>query len=75
MMEPILEMFSEEQGDHVVVAKVNVDDEPTLGGRYNIRSIPTILFLKEGQEVGRVIGATSKSVLEQKLQELTISES
>jgi len=54
----------------VSLAKVNVDDSPALAARYGIRSIPTILFMKEGKVVDQVIGAVPKSQLKKKLDSL-----
>jgi len=44
--------------------KVNADESPALAARYEIRSIPTIPFFKEGAVVGRVVGAVPKAVLQ-----------
>ncbi len=67
MMEPILDELANEQGGRVVVAKVNVDEAPNLARRYEIRSIPTIVLFKNGEEVDRISGTVGKSVLEEKL--------
>jgi len=48
----------------VTLMKVNVDENPGLAARYGIRSIPTILFFKEGAIVDRVLGAAPKAVLQ-----------
>src|SRR6516225_9985029 len=53
---PLLEELAEASEGRVTLMKVNVDAEPRLAARYNIRSIPTILFVKEGQVVDRVVG-------------------
>ncbi len=49
-----------------MVAKVNVDEEPELARRYNIRSIPTIVVFKGGQELSRLVGAVDKTMLDEK---------
>jgi len=48
----------------LTLMKVNVDENHTLAARYGIQSIPTILFLKEGAVVDRVVGPASKAVLQ-----------
>jgi thioredoxin 1 len=60
---PVLEEIAEASGGRVTLMKVNVDENPGLAARYGIRSIPTILFLKEGTVVDRVVGAVPKAVL------------
>jgi thioredoxin len=67
---PALEELASESKGAVSLAKVNVDDSPQLAARYGIRSIPTILFLKEGKVVDQVIGAVPKSQLKKKLDSL-----
>ncbi len=61
---PILEELAEASEGRVTLVKVNVDENPGLAARYGIRSIPTILFVKEGTVVDRVVGAASKAVLQ-----------
>ena len=61
---PLLEELAEASEGRVTLMKVNVDAEPRLAARYNNRSIPTILFVKEGQVVDRVVGAAPKAVLQ-----------
>ena len=48
----------------MTLMKVNVDENPGLAARYGIRSIPTILFVKEGGVVDRVLGAAPRAVLQ-----------
>jgi len=56
---PVLEQVAEESG--VSLMKVNIDENPGLAARYGIRSIPTILFVKDGEIVDRVGGAAPKA--------------
>ncbi len=51
----------------VSLAKVNVDEHPGLAARYGVRSIPTILFMKDGTVVDQVIGAVPKAQIKKKL--------
>jgi len=59
---PVLEELASEAG--VTLMTVNVDENPGLAARYGIRSIPTIVFFKEGAVVDRVVGAAPKAVLQ-----------
>ncbi|MDX2109132.1 MAG: thioredoxin [Verrucomicrobiota bacterium] len=60
---PILEQLSTELGDKVTIAKVNVDNNSEIAGRYNIRAIPTMLLFKNGQIVDQIVGLTNKEAL------------
>src|SRR5438067_6588278 len=59
---PVLEQVAEESG--VSLMKVNIDENPGLAARYGIRSIPTILFVKDGEIVDRVVGAAPKTAFQ-----------
>src|SRR2546422_11679277 len=61
---PILEELAAASEGRVTLMKLNVDENPGLAARYGIRSIPTILFVKQGRGVDRGIGAAAKAVLE-----------
>ena len=61
---PVLEELAEASDGEVTLLKVNVDENPGLAARYEIRSIPTILFVKDGEVVDRVVGAVPKAALE-----------
>ncbi|HEV8472887.1 MAG TPA: thioredoxin [Methylomirabilota bacterium] len=65
---PVLEALERESADQLTVAKVNVDEQPALAARYQIRSIPTILFVKDGRVVDTVVGAVPRATLDAKVQ-------
>ena len=65
---PVLDTLVAESGGKVTLAKVNVDEEPSLAARHQIRSIPTILLVKDGRIVDRVVGAVPRATLEAKIQ-------
>ncbi|MCB9163799.1 MAG: thioredoxin [Flavobacteriales bacterium] len=67
MVGPVVEELAKEYDGKAVVGKVNVDNNPQVATKYGIRSIPTILFLKNGEVVDRSVGAVPKSQLSQKL--------
>ncbi|MDR0614050.1 MAG: thioredoxin [Dysgonamonadaceae bacterium] len=70
MVGPIIEELAQEYEGRVVVGKVNVDENDDLAGEFEIRSIPTILFFKNGEIVDRYVGAAPKSLLEEKLKKI-----
>src|SRR5438552_5587629 len=61
---PVLEDVVAASDGRVTLLKVNVDENPGLAGRYGIRSIPAILFVKDGAVVDRVVGAPPKAALQ-----------
>jgi thioredoxin 1 len=64
---PVLEGLALASKGDVTLAKVNVDEQPALAARYGIRSIPTILFVKDGKVVDQAIGAVPKAEIQAKL--------
>jgi thioredoxin 1 len=69
MVAPILEQLASEYAGKAKVAKLDVDANQRTAMRYNVRSIPTILFFKNGRLVDTVIGAVPRAKLESKFQE------
>ncbi|MCB0631146.1 MAG: thioredoxin [Actinobacteria bacterium] len=72
MISPIIEELSKEYDGKALIGKVNVDDNPQISMRYGIRSIPTILILKNGEVVDKQIGTTSKQALANKIEAVLI---
>jgi thioredoxin 1 len=63
MIAPVLDDIAKEQGDVVKIAKVDVDANPSLSSRFEIRRVPTLLFFKDGGMRDQVVGLTSKDDL------------
>ena len=68
MIAPALEEISNELGDKVTVAKLNIDENPDVPGRYGVRGIPTMLLFKGGQPVAQKVGAAPRSQIQQWLE-------
>lgn len=60
MISPIVDQVATEMAGVAKVGKVNVDNNAGLANRFNVRSIPTLLFFKNGELVDTIVGATSK---------------
>lgn len=67
MITPLIEQLSEEYKGDAIVGKLNVDNNPTVAQQYGVRSIPTIIFLKNGEVVDKQVGVTSKAALAAKI--------
>lgn len=68
MISPIIEELSHEYEGKALIGKVNVDHNPEIAMKYGIRSIPTILIIKDGEVVEKHIGTTTKQVLTDKIE-------
>jgi len=60
---PVLDALERDRAGRVKLAKVNVDEEPGLAARYEVRSIPTMLLIKSGRIVDTVVGAVPRAML------------
>ena len=69
MVTPVLEQIASEHAGKVRVAKVNVDDSPSIARRYDIMSIPTLVVFTEGVAKKRIVGAKGKAQLTELLSE------
>jgi thioredoxin 1 len=68
---PTIQELADQYEGQVIVGKVNIEEEADdLVAEFGIRNIPTILFMKNGQVVDKVVGAAPKSTLEEKLKAL-----
>lgn len=73
MIAPALEEIAKEQTGRLKVAKVNVDEQSELAQRYNIQSLPTLLYFQNGEVVNRLIGATGKKNILGKLNSAVVT--
>lgn len=70
MMGPTIEKLADDYEGKAVIAKLNVDDSPDLASKYGIRSIPALLFFKDGEVADQLIGVQSEDALKAKLDAL-----
>ena len=71
MVGPVIQELADQYEGKVIVGKVNIEeDADDLVAQFGIRNIPTILYMKNGEVVDKVVGAAPKSTLESKLQAL-----
>lgn len=70
MIAPILDEIADEYEGRVKITKVDVDSNNKTAGRYNILSIPSLLFFKNGEVVDQVVGALGKSQLTSRLEKV-----
>jgi thioredoxin 1 len=69
MIGPALEEIAAEMQGKVTIAKVNVDENPGISAKYGIRSIPTLLMFKGGEQVSQKVGASPKGDLSKWIQQ------
>ena len=70
MVAPIIEQLAEEYKDNVIVGKIDVDENNEAITKYGIRNIPTILFIKNGQVVDKIVGSADKRLFVDKINKL-----
>jgi len=69
MVAPVVEQLASDYEGKLKVGKLDVDENQQTAMRFNVRSIPSILFFKDGQHVDTVVGAVPKQMLERKIEE------
>jgi len=70
MVAPTIEALAKEKAGEIVFGKLDIDNNPQTSMKYAITAVPTMLIFKDGQPVGRVLGALPKQQLEMKISEL-----
>ena len=65
---PVVEQLAAELAGRLKVCKLNTDENPVTGSRFNVRSIPTLLVLKDGREIDRLVGAMPKQEILRRLE-------
>ena len=68
MLAPTIDQLSVEMAGRVKVAKLNIDENPQTANRFGVRSIPTLLVLKGGQVVDRLVGVQPKEAIVRRLE-------
>jgi thioredoxin 2 len=67
-LEPVIAELAEEMAGRLRFAKLNVDENPATASRFNVQSIPTLLVLKGGKEIDRIVGAQPKVEIARRLE-------
>lgn len=67
---PIIEELAAEYEGQAIIGKVDVEAEEDLAFKFGVRNIPTVLFVKNGEVVDKVVGASSKATYEEKIKAL-----
>ena len=70
IIEPLVDELAQQYSGKVKIGKIDVDQNPQSSMNYGIRSIPTLLFFKEGKAVDQLLGAVPKKQIEEKITEL-----
>ena len=70
MIAPVIDELAEDFDGQAKICKVNTDEQQELAVKFEVRSIPTIIFMKDGQKVDQMVGAASKEVFADKIKSL-----
>ena len=71
ILAPVIDELASDMAGRVRFAKLNVDENPATAARFNVRSLPTLLVLKAGKEIDRIVGVQPKSEIARRLGRLT----
>jgi thioredoxin len=69
---PVIDELAAELAGRVRVVKLNVDENPRTAARFNVRSIPTLLALRAGREIDRIVGVQPKSEIARRLERVIV---
>ena len=69
LIAPVLEEISDEYGDKLTIAKLNIDENPQSPASYDVMSIPTMVVFQDGVEKKRIVGARPKAAMVSELSE------
>ena len=72
MIAPVLDELAAEMGDRVRFAKLNVDENPATAARFQVSGIPTLLILRGGREVDRIVGVQPKAEIARRLERVAV---
>ena len=70
MVAPSLDKLAQEYAGKMIVAKVNTDDDPEWAMKYGVQGIPTLLFVRDGQIVDRIVGAQPYPVIKGRIEKM-----
>lgn len=70
IIEPVVKSLADDYKDKVKIVKVDIEDAPNAARDFGVRSVPTVVFIKAGQEVDRLIGTKTKAEFVEKLNSL-----
>ena len=71
MLTPIIDELAKELAGEIAFGKLNVDENPETAKRFNIMGVPTLLVMKEGAEIDRMVGVAPKHVIKSRLKGFT----
>jgi len=67
MLTPVVEQLAEDNEGKLKVCKLNTDENQDIASQYGIQGIPTLLFIKDGKEVDRLVGVSPKPIIQKKI--------
>lgn len=71
---PVLESASNDYGEDIVIAKINVDENPELATKFSVRSIPAVFLMKNNTVVDKFTGVQSRTEIDKRIDNLIVSK-